>query len=191
MAITKSNKRSIIAIVPPKCNLKCTYYGFPQILSWMSTKLGEGEEREEMLLKLSRSTLELNLSLEWSIDPWEWERRRGELFFFQEDVSKCENGELMEEEERGDPALSPASQPPDHCCVGAPFPHWNSQAGAPLPTVGMGGSPHWKFQLNFLLSGAKQQSTLAEQFNRVELEFLVQTSQHAHFKCYLFPKASN
>jgi len=37
----------------------------------MSTKLGEGEEREEMLLKLSRSTLELNLSLEWSIDPWE------------------------------------------------------------------------------------------------------------------------
>jgi len=37
----------------------------------MSTKLGEGEEREEMLLKLSRSTLELNLSLEWSTNPWE------------------------------------------------------------------------------------------------------------------------
>jgi hypothetical protein len=30
----------------------------------MSTTLGEGEEREEMLLKLSRSTLELDLSLE-------------------------------------------------------------------------------------------------------------------------------
>jgi hypothetical protein len=32
----------------------------------MSTKLREGEEREEMLLKFSRSTLELDLSLEWS-----------------------------------------------------------------------------------------------------------------------------
>jgi hypothetical protein len=30
----------------------------------MSTTLGEGEEREEMFLKLSRSTLELDLSLE-------------------------------------------------------------------------------------------------------------------------------
>jgi hypothetical protein len=28
-------------------------------------------EREEMLLKLSRLTLELDLSLEWSINPWE------------------------------------------------------------------------------------------------------------------------
>ena len=30
-----------------------------------------GEEREKMLLKLSRSTLELNLSLKWSTNPWE------------------------------------------------------------------------------------------------------------------------
>jgi len=37
----------------------------------MSTKLGEGDEKEKMLLKLSRSTLELNLSLEWSTNPWE------------------------------------------------------------------------------------------------------------------------
>jgi hypothetical protein len=37
----------------------------------MSHKLGEGEEREEMLLKLSRSTLELNLSLEWSTNAKE------------------------------------------------------------------------------------------------------------------------
>jgi hypothetical protein len=37
----------------------------------MSTKVGEGKEREEMLLKLSRLTLELNLSLEWSTNPWE------------------------------------------------------------------------------------------------------------------------
>jgi hypothetical protein len=35
----------------------------------MSTKLGEGEEREKMLLKLSRSTLELDLSLECSTNP--------------------------------------------------------------------------------------------------------------------------
>jgi hypothetical protein len=33
----------------------------------MSTKLGE--EREEMLLKLSKSTLEHDLSLEWSTNP--------------------------------------------------------------------------------------------------------------------------
>jgi hypothetical protein len=37
----------------------------------MSHKLGEGEERDEMLLKLSRSTLELNLSLECSTNARE------------------------------------------------------------------------------------------------------------------------
>jgi len=37
-----------------------------QILSPKSTKQWDGEEREEMLLKLSDLSLELNLSLEWS-----------------------------------------------------------------------------------------------------------------------------
>jgi hypothetical protein len=46
--------------------------GFPpNPLSRINTKLGKGEEREDMLLKLSRSTLELDLSLEWSTNPWE------------------------------------------------------------------------------------------------------------------------
>jgi len=34
----------------------------------MSTKFREGKERE-MLLKLPKTTLELNLSLEWSTNP--------------------------------------------------------------------------------------------------------------------------
>jgi len=37
-----------------------------QILSPKGTSYGDGEEREEMLLKLSDLSLELNLSLEWS-----------------------------------------------------------------------------------------------------------------------------
>jgi len=37
-----------------------------QILLSKSTKLWDGEERKEMLLKLSDLSLGLNLSLEWS-----------------------------------------------------------------------------------------------------------------------------
>ena len=46
----------------------------------MSTKLGEGEEREEILLELSNRSLELALSLDWGSNQWS-ERGRRELFF--------------------------------------------------------------------------------------------------------------
>jgi hypothetical protein len=62
-------------------NHKCINTRVSQLLSPKRTNHGNGEEREEILLELSNRSLELALSLEWSTNPWEWERRRGELFF--------------------------------------------------------------------------------------------------------------
>jgi len=44
---------------------------FSTPLTKYRTNHGNGEEREEILLELSNRSLELALSLEWSINPWE------------------------------------------------------------------------------------------------------------------------
>ena len=68
--------------MPQEWNHKCATLGFPPKSSHQrAPSYGDGEEREEMLLKLSDQSLEPDLSLEWSTKFGEWERRKREVEF--------------------------------------------------------------------------------------------------------------